>query len=51
MTCMIDHWHDLYHTTEPDYINCPYCQDEFVADQGMTLEEFVGIDRLEDQEV
>lgn len=42
---MIDHWHDLYHADEPDYINCPYCQDEFMAEGSQPA------DRLEDLEV
>ncbi|WP_432112844.1 hypothetical protein [Streptomyces sp. S1] len=25
---MLDRWHDAYHAEAPDYINCPYCQDE-----------------------
>lgn len=28
MTCMLDRWHDAYHAEAPDYVNCPYCQDE-----------------------
>ncbi|GHG09891.1 hypothetical protein [Streptomyces hydrogenans] len=28
MTTMIDRWHDAYHAEAPDYVNCPYCQDE-----------------------
>lgn len=30
MTCMLDRWHDAYHAEAPDYVNCPYCQDELV---------------------
>lgn len=43
---MLDAWHDLYHNDDPDYINCPYCQDEMFAmvDKGL-------FDRLEDKEI
>ncbi|MFE6222998.1 hypothetical protein [Streptomyces sp. NPDC057854] len=30
MTCMLDRWHDAYHAEAPDYVNCPYCQDELL---------------------
>jgi hypothetical protein len=27
---MIDRWHDYYHGDAPDYVNCPYCQEELM---------------------
>ncbi|MFD4474679.1 hypothetical protein ACFWPU_00980 [Streptomyces sp. NPDC058471] len=37
MTRMLDAWHDAYHADAPDYINCPYCQDELMDAQSMPL--------------
>lgn len=37
MTRMLDRWHDYYHTDTPDYINCPYCQEELLAMDSETL--------------
>lgn len=46
MSCMIDRWHDYYHTDAPDYINCPYCQDELI--DGDPEWQPTAWDRLED---
>lgn len=37
MSRMIDKWHDYYHAEEPDYVNCPYCQDELTLTQALPL--------------
>lgn len=37
MTCMLDRWHDAYHAEAPDYINCPYCQDELILTKGVSM--------------
>lgn len=39
MSCMIDKWHDRYHGDAPDYINCPYCQDELMEAE-MTSDQY-----------
>jgi hypothetical protein len=37
MSCMIDKWHDAYHAEAPDYVNCPYCQDELTLTMALPL--------------
>lgn len=52
MSRMIDTWHDLYHTgTTVDLINCPHCQDEFMAWEFDQDPETNPVDRLEELEV
>lgn len=45
----LDRWHDVHHTgTTVDLINCPACQDEFIAWQQGEGEIFP--DRIEELE-
>jgi hypothetical protein len=47
MTYILDAWHDRYHGGAPDYVKCPYCQDELLDNELIIIDE----DRLEDKEL
>ena len=50
MSAFLDRYHNAYHTgTTVDLVNCPLCQDEFIAWQAEQRDAMIPtVDRMED---